>query len=113
MLHVQVWKIIVHIFSDGRQTHDGNCEHEDDIEMYDSMGKIEHVIFTIHSPDNYYIYFTNNMQISRMCYADMYKIVLYTINIMCLIFISDIILISIIYMFLICHMWYMYTYIYQ
>ena len=35
------------------------------------------------------------MQISRMCYTDMYKIVLYTINITCLIFISDIILISI------------------
>ena len=49
MLHVQVWKIIVHIFSDGRQTHGGSCENEDDIEMYDSMGKIEHVIFTIHS----------------------------------------------------------------
>ena len=53
------------------------------------------------------------MQISRMCYPDMYKIVLYTMNIKCLIFISDIMLISIIYIFLICHMLYMYTYIYQ
>ena len=50
MLHVQVWKIIVHIFSDDRQTHDGNFEHADNIGMYDSMGKLEHVIFTIHSP---------------------------------------------------------------
>ena len=53
------------------------------------------------------------MHISRICYPDMYKIRLYTININCLTFISDMMRMYIIYMFFICHTLYMYTYIYQ
>ena len=53
------------------------------------------------------------MHISSMCYPDMYKIRLYTININCLTFISAMMSMYIIYMFFICHTLYMYTYIYK
>ena len=48
MLHIQVWKIIVPIFSDGSQRHSGSSNNANDVEICASTGNVEHVIFSIY-----------------------------------------------------------------
>ena len=106
-------KLYFPFLSDGTQRHSGSLNNGNDIEICCSMVNVEQVIFSIYDLIIIIYISKTTCILVTMCYPDMYKIRLYTININCSTFISDMMSMYIIYMFFICHTLYMYTYIYQ